>query len=64
VPSSSSASAEDERWVVKAEVFTPPEGGEVELAQVEGFIFGLFDRYDVQAVVYDRWAFSRQCPGD
>lgn len=50
---------DDGRWVVESEVFLPPEGGEVALAEVEGYIMNLFDKFEVQAVVYDRWAFSR-----
>ena len=50
---------EDERWYVEAEIFVPPEGGELELALIEQHIMGLHDKYEVQGVVYDRWAFSR-----
>ena len=50
---------EDGRWMVESTVFVPPEGGELELAKVEEHIMGLHDYYSVQAVVYDRWAFSR-----
>jgi phage terminase large subunit-like protein len=50
---------DDDRWVVSAKIFTPPEGSEVQLAEVEGFILDLFDQFDVRAVSYDRWAFSR-----
>jgi phage terminase large subunit-like protein len=47
------------RWIVECEVFEPPEGGELQLSLVENHIMGLFDRYLVKGVVYDRWAFSR-----
>lgn len=50
---------EDERWIVEAEIFTPPEEGELELARIENHIMDLHDRFEVQGVVYDRWAFSR-----
>lgn len=47
------------RWIVESTVFEPPEGGELQLADVENHIMGLADRYTVRGVVYDRWAFSR-----
>jgi phage terminase large subunit-like protein len=50
---------EDGRWAVEAEIFEPPEGGEVDLALIENYIMSLHDRFEVQGVVYDRWAFSR-----
>lgn len=50
---------EDEKWVVEARIWTPPEGGEVALAEVEGHIMDLHDKFNVRGVVYDRWAFSR-----
>ena len=50
---------EDERWAVEAEIFVPPEDGELDLAVIENYIMGLHDRYEVQGVVFDRWAFSR-----
>jgi len=50
---------EDGRWYCEAEIFTPPEAGEIDLALVENHIMDLHDRFEVQGVVYDRWAFSR-----
>ena len=50
---------EDERWAVEAEIFTPPDSGEIDLALIENYIVELHDKYEVQGVVYDRWAFSR-----
>jgi len=50
---------DDEKWVVEARVWTPPEGGEVSLAEVEGHIMDLHNKFNVRGVVYDRWAFSR-----
>lgn len=50
---------EDGRWMVESSVFTPPEGGEVDLAQIEQHIMSLHDYYSVRGVVYDRWNFSR-----
>lgn len=47
------------RWIVEATVFEPPEGGELQLSLVENHIMGLADRFTVQGVAYDRWAFSR-----
>lgn len=47
------------RWIVESTVFEPPEGGELQLADVENHIMGLADRFTVRGVVYDRWAFSR-----
>lgn len=49
----------DERWYVEAEIFVPPEGGELQLALIEAHIMALHEKYEVQGVVYDRWAFSR-----
>jgi phage terminase large subunit-like protein len=48
-----------EKWRVECKVFEPPEGGEVNLASIENHIMSLHDYYQVQGVVYDRWAFSR-----
>jgi phage terminase large subunit-like protein len=50
---------EDERWYCEAEIFVPPEEGEIDLALVENHIMDLHNRFEVQGVVYDRWAFSR-----
>ena len=50
---------EDERWSVDAEIFTPPEAGEIDLALIENHIMDLHNKFEVQGVVYDRWAFSR-----
>lgn len=47
------------RWMVEASVFEPPEGEELQLSLVENHIMGLADRFNVQGVAYDRWAFSR-----
>lgn len=47
------------RWIVESTVFEPPEGGELQLAEVENHIMGLADKFTVRGVVYDRWAFSR-----
>jgi len=50
---------EDEKWLVEAKVFVPPEGDELQLSDVENHIMYLAGYYSVQGVVYDRWAFSR-----
>ncbi|GAC1406097.1 MAG: terminase large subunit [Mycobacterium sp.] len=49
-----------ERIVVQAQVFKPRgDGSAMDLAVVEHAIRGLADRFDVRAVVYDRWSFER-----
>jgi len=50
---------EDGRWAVEAEIFTPPEGGELDLALIENHIIELHDKFEVQGVVFDRWSFAR-----
>jgi phage terminase large subunit-like protein len=50
---------DDARWMVESTVFTPPDGGELQLADIEQHIMSLHDYYSVRGVVYDRWAFSR-----
>lgn len=50
---------EDERWAVEAEIFTPPEGGELDLALIENHIIDLHDKFEVHGVVFDRWSFAR-----
>lgn len=51
---------EDQHVVVEAEVYAPRgDGTALDLSLVEAAIRRNADRYDVRAVVYDRWSFER-----
>ena len=50
---------DDGRHPVMGKVFEPPgDGTDLDLAVVEGFIREMADAYRVEAVVYDKWAFT------
>jgi len=51
---------EDGRLVAEAEILAPQgDGTSLELRAVEGAIQRMADRYNVGAVVYDKWSFER-----